>query len=58
MLSRLFGNKFTDIITISSVVKTKIVQICMLFIEKTTYLNNEIFNEQIEYHILLEFSYQ
>ncbi len=45
MLSRLFRNKFVDITTIGSVVKTDIAQIRMLFIEETTDLNCEIFNE-------------
>jgi hypothetical protein len=45
MLSRLFENQFVDITTIGSVVKTNIVQIRMVFIEKTMYLNNETFNE-------------
>ena len=39
MLSCLFQNKFMDITTISSVIKTDIVQIRMLLIEETTDLN-------------------
>ena len=35
----LFQNKFMDITTISSVIKTDIVQIRMLLIEETTDLN-------------------
>ena len=45
MLLGLFQNKFVDITTIGSVVKTDIVQIRMLFIEETTDLNSETFNE-------------
>ena len=44
ILSRLFQNKFVDIITIGSVVKTDIAQIRMFFIEENTDLNCEIFN--------------
>ena len=46
MLSRLFQNKFVDITTIGSVIETDIVQIRMFFIEETTDLNSETFNEQ------------
>ena len=45
MLSRL-QNKFVEITTIGSMVKIDIAQICMLFIEETTDLNSETFNEQ------------
>ena len=38
MLSRLFQNKFVDITTIGSVVKTDIAQIRMLFIDKLVFL--------------------
>ena len=43
MLSRLFHNKFVDITTIGSVVKTGIAQIRMFFIEETTDLTSETF---------------
>ena len=58
ILSRLFQNKFINITTIDSVVKTDIAQIRMLFIEETTDLNSETFNEQTGYHILPEFGSQ
>ena len=58
ILSRLFQNKFVNIIIIGSVVKTDIVQIRMLFIEETTDLNSETFNEQTGYHVILEFGLQ
>jgi hypothetical protein len=47
-----------DITTIGSVVKSDIAQIRMLFIQKTTNLNSEIFNEQTRYHILPKFGPQ
>ena len=47
-----------NITTIDSVEKTDIAQIRMLFIEETTDLNSETFNEQTGYHILPEFGYQ
>lgn len=47
MLSFLFQNKLVDIIIISSVVKTVIVQIHTLFIEDTTDLNSETFDVKI-----------
>lgn len=49
MLSRLFQNKFVDITTIGSVIETDIVQIRMFFIEETTDLNSETFNEQTSF---------
>ena len=55
MSSRLFQNKFIDITTIGSVVKTDIAQIRMLFIEENMDLNCEIFNKQTGYHIVPEF---
>jgi uncharacterized MnhB-related membrane protein len=47
MLLFLFQNKLVDIIIISSVVKTVIVQIHTLFIEDTTDLNSETFDVKI-----------
>lgn len=57
-LSRLFQSNVLDITTISSVVKTDIVQIHMFFIKETADLNSETFNEQTGYHILLKFGHQ
>lgn len=47
-----------DITSIGSVIKTDIAQIRMLFIEKTTDLNSEIFHEQTAYNILPKFGPQ
>ena len=58
MLSRLFQNKFVNIITISLVVKTDIMQFRMFFIKETMDLNSETFNERTGYHILPEFGPQ
>ena len=48
-------NKFVNITTIGSVIKTNIVQIHMLFNEEIIHLNNITFNEQTWYHIFLKF---
>ena len=57
-LSRLFQSNVLDITTISSVVKTDIVQIHMFFIKETTDLNSKTFNEQTGCYILLKFGHQ
>ena len=55
MLSKLFQAKFVDISSVGSVIKTKITQIRMLFMDEQIDLNAVMFNEDTQYHVLLEF---
>ena len=55
LLLNIFQNKFVDVTTIGSIVKTKIAQIRMLFIVEQTDLNAATFNENIGYHIISEY---
>ena len=55
MLSKLFQAKFMDISSVGSVIRTKITQIRMLFLDKQTDLNAIMFNEDTQYHVMPEF---
>ncbi len=44
-----------DVSTVGALVKTEITSICMLFIIESTDLNASSFNEEIGYHIILDF---
>lgn len=51
-LSRLFLQKFVDISSIGSVVKTQVAELKMLYVTKSTNLNVDTFNESTWFHIL------
>lgn len=55
VLSKVFQNKFVDIIIIDSIVRTYIAQIKMLFIVKPTYSNIVTINKNIGIHVILEY---
>ena len=55
ILSKLFQGKFVDISSVESVIRTKITQIRMLFLDKQTDLNVVMFNEDTQYHVVPEF---
>jgi hypothetical protein len=55
LLSKVFQNKFVDVTTIGSIVRTEIAQIRMLFIVEPTDLNVATFNEDTGYHVIPEY---
>ena len=55
LLSKIFQNKFVDVTTIGSIVRTEIAQIRMLFIVEQTDLNASTFNENTGYHVIPEY---
>jgi len=55
LLSRIFQDKFVDVSCIGSLIKTKIAQIQVLFVDDSTDLKGATFNESIGFHILLDF---
>ena len=55
MLSKLFQAKFVDISSVGSVIKTKITQFRMLFVDEQIDLNAVMFNEDTQYYVLPEF---
>ena len=58
MLSKVFQLKFVDIITVESIVRTEVAQICMMFIVDYCDLNVGIFNESTGYHILSNYDHR
>ena len=52
MLSNVFQLKFVDITIVGSIVLTKVAQIRMMFIVDSCFLNDDVFNESIGYHVL------
>jgi len=55
LLSKVFQNKFVDVTTIGSIVRTEITRIRMLFIVKPTHLNATTFNENRSYHVIPQY---
>jgi len=55
LLSKVFQNKFVDVTTIGSIVRSEIAQIKMMFIVESTDLNASTFNEDIGYHVIPEY---
>lgn len=55
MLSKVFQLKFVDVITIGSIVRTKVAQIRLLFIIDTCDLNADVFNESTGFHVLPDY---
>jgi len=55
LLSKVFQNKFVDVTTVGSIVRTKIAQIRMLFIVEPIDLNAFTFNEDSSYHVILKY---
>ena len=55
MLSKIFQMKFVDVITVGSIMRTEVAQICMMFIVDSYDLNADVFNEFIGYHVLLDY---
>jgi len=56
MLSKVSQNKFVDMTSIGSIIQSKIAQIHMLFIVESCNLNTATFNEDTNFHLLLEYS--
>ena len=55
LFSKIFQNKFVDVTTIDSIVRTEIAQIRMFFIVEQTDLNALTFNENTGYHVIPEY---
>ena len=55
VLSKTFQYKYVDVSIVGALVKAEIILICMLFITEFTDLNASSFNEEIGYHIILDF---
>ena len=55
MLSKVFQNKFVDVSSIGSIIRSEIVQIRMLFIVESCDLNAATFNEDTGFHLLPEY---
>lgn len=58
ILFHIFHHKSVDLTTVGFMLKLNIEQICTLFIEETTTLKCDKFNEDTIYHILPEFGPQ
>ena len=56
LFSKICQNRFVDVTTIDSIVRTHIAQIKILFIVEQTHLNVATFNENISYHIIPEYN--
>ena len=55
MLPKVFQLKFVDITTVDSIVRTEVVQICMMFIVNSCNLNADVFNNFTAFHVLSDY---
>ena len=55
VLFKVFQYKYVDVSTIGSLIKTHIESICMLYVVDSTDLNQDTFNANVGYHVILQY---